>query len=132
MVALTDIPLSIQKYHEGDTAMYYSLCAMLAQSTLNENEALTLLNGLEQCVDILNSHCASLLTKVKGLDWHLFSDEVAEAHVKFLLALVASNLAHLDSVILVFIKKFLPVQHVWGSIPRPTVKMKPYCRNCTL
>ncbi|KHJ41153.1 hypothetical protein D918_08739 [Trichuris suis] len=41
---------------------------------------LVLLDGLEQCVDILNSNCTSLLTKVKSLDWRLFSDEVAKAH----------------------------------------------------
>ncbi|KFD69347.1 hypothetical protein M514_10351 [Trichuris suis] len=108
MVALSDVSLSIKKFHEGDTAMYYSLCAMLTHSSLSENEMLVLLDGLEQCVDILNSNCTSLLTKVKSLDWRLFSDEVAKAHVRFLLALVASNLVHLDSVILVFVKKFLP------------------------
>lgn len=105
-----DLKSVIHDFESGiDCQMYKDLVCILRDSTLKDNELLSLLSDVRQCVSLLDEKHGLLIEALLNITWTNRSSEVTTAFKRFIEDLTCLHVYHTKFVMDKLIKKFKPV-----------------------
>lgn len=93
----------------ADCQMYKDLVCILRDSNLKDNELLSLLSDVQQCITLLNERHRLLIEALLNISWTDRSPEVTTAYKRFVEELLVAHVYHSKFVMDKLIQKFKPV-----------------------